>query len=169
MQTPAESSESAPRIERRAGVTAVVHMDGVGRVEADRIVDVARAWAHGAVDIATTHDAAAARLTLTASGRLPAVLGLLNAKTASGARLIEDGSDAALAAHVENVGTLKAVAIADHLLNAAKNHPAGGSRLEVHTQHDEPGSQLHVTLRGSLFATSHLLFLVNLHLTQSRT
>jgi hypothetical protein len=169
MQTPAESSESAPRIEGRADVTAVVHVDGVERVEADRIVDVARAWAHGPVDIATTHDAAAARLTLTASGRLPAVLRLLNATTASGARLIADGSNATLAAHVENVGTVKAVAIGDHLLNAAKNHPLGGPPLEVRTEHDERGTRLHVTLNGSLSATSYLLSLVNLHLTQSRT
>jgi hypothetical protein len=154
-------------------VTAVVHVDGIDRVAADRTAELARELArgsaHGAVDITTAHDAVAARLTLTATGRLPAVLRLLNGKSASGARLVEDRVGTSLAASVDGVDTAKAIAIGDHLLNAAKNHPPGDPRLEVRTAHDERRAKLQVTLNGSLFATSYLLFLVNLHLTQSRT
>ena len=154
-------------------MTAVVHVDRIDRVEADRTAalarELARASAHGTVDVAHVHDAAAARLTLTVSGGLPGVLRLLNGKSPGGARLVEDGVHTSMTASVDGVGTAKAVAVGDHLLNAAKNHPPGGPPLEVRTEHDERRARLQVTLRGSLFATAYLLFLVNLHLTQSRT
>lgn len=173
MQTPIPISEAAPLPSRRADVTAVVHVEQVDSVEAGRIAvlarELARASAHGSVEVADAHDAAAARLTLTVSGGLPAVLRLLNGKSPAGARLVGDGVDTSMTANVEGVGTAKAVAIGDHLVNAAKNHPPGGAPLEVLAKHDERRAQLQVTLKGSLFATAYLLFLVNLHLTQSRT
>jgi len=154
-------------------MAAVVHVEGIDRVKAERTAELARELArastHGTVDIVESHDAATARLILTVSGGLPAVLRVLNGKSASGARLVEDGVSASMTANVSGVDTVKAVAITDHLLNAAKNHPSGGPPLEIRTEHDERRSQLQVTLKGSLFATSYLLFLVNLHLTQSRT
>lgn len=154
-------------------MTAVAHIDGIDRTAAVGIAasarELARTSAHGTIDVAEAHDATAARLTLTVTGGLPAVLRLLNAKSANGARLVEDGVATSLTATVHAVGTVKAVAIGDHLLNAAKNHPPGGTPLEVHTEHDERRSLLTVTLQGSLFATAYLLFLVNLQLTQSRT
>jgi hypothetical protein len=173
MQTPSTGSQAALQSGRRAVVTAIVHIGGVDRTVADQTTELARelarASAHGPVEVTDSHDAAATRLTLTVSGALPAVLRLLNGKTASGARLIEDDVLTSMAATVDGVGITKAVAIGDHLLNAAKNHPPGDPPLEIRTEHDEWRAQLDVTLKGSLFATSYLAFLVNLHLTQSRT
>jgi len=80
-----------------------------------------------------------------------------------------DRADTSFVASVDGVGVEKAVAIGDHLLNAAKNHPPGDSPLDIRTEHDERERRLRRRLNGSLSATSHLLFLVNLHLTQSRT
>ena len=80
-----------------------------------------------------------------------------------------DRADTSFVASVDGVGVEKAVAIGDHLLNAAKNHPPGDSPLDIRTEHDERERRLRVRLNGSLSATSYLLFLVNLHLTQSRT
>src|SRR5690349_6080828 len=157
MQTPSPANEASSGPARRAIVTAVVQIDCVDRIEADRTAELARTQAHGTVDVAGIHDAEAARLTLTVSGVLPAVLRLLNGKSPAGARLVEDGVDTSLTANIDGIGTPKAVAIGDHLLNAAKNHPPGGPRLDVRTEHDERRAQLQVTLRGSLFATSYLL------------
>jgi len=172
MQTPTPNSEAILPSARRADLTAVVHVDGIDRAAASGTAalarELARASAHGAVDVAEAHDAAAARLTLTVTGGLPAVLRLLNGKSTAGARLVADGVDTSMTANVHGVGTVQAVAIGDHLLNAAKNHPPGGPPLEVRTEHDERRARLRVTLKGSLFATAYLLFLVNLHLTQSR-
>jgi len=173
MQTPNRIDEAGPQAGRRADVTAVVHADGIERAAAGRFASSVRsladASAHGPLEIAEAFDERAARLTLTISGALPAVLRLLNGKSASDERLFEDGVDTSMAATVDGVGSVKAVAISGHLLNAAKNHPPGGLPLDVRTEHDEGRAQLHVRLKGSLFATSYLLFLVNLHLTQSRS
>jgi len=125
--------------------------------------------AHGPVEIDEAYDENAGLSTLKVTGNLSAVLRVLNGKSPSAERLVEDRAHTSFVASVYDVGAEKAVAISDHLLNAAKNHPPGGSPLEVRTEHDEHERRLRVKLDGSLFATSYLLFLVNLHLTQSRT
>ncbi len=100
---------------------------------------------------------------------MPAVLRVLNGKSPSAVRLLEERADTSLVANVYGIGAEKAIAINDHLLNAAKNHPPGDLPLDVRTEHDEHAKRLRVKVAGSLFATTYLLFLVNLHLTQSRT
>jgi hypothetical protein len=100
---------------------------------------------------------------------LPAVLRVLNGKSPSAERLIEERADTSFVANVYDIGAEKAIAINDHLLNAAKNHPPGDPPLDVRTEHEERAKRLRVKVSGSLFATSYLLFLLNLHLTQSRT
>jgi len=173
MQTSTQSSEAAPRVQRRAHVTGAVHLDGINRAEADRsaqlLRDLAVTSAHGPLAIEESYDDARSRLTLTVAGSLPGVLRLLNGKAQSGERLVEERVGTSFVADVDNVGREKAVAINDHLLNAAKNHPPGDQRIDVRTEHDAPHARLRVRVDGSLFATSYLLFLVNLHLTQSRT
>jgi hypothetical protein len=173
MQTESERNEAPPRAVGRAEVNGVVHLDDLDRAAADRsarlIRALAEASAHGPVEIAETYDERAARLTLTVSGRLPAVLRVLNGKSPSAERLVAERADTSLVANVHDIGVEKAVAINDHLLNAAKNHPPGEPPLDVRTDHDARAKRLRVRLDGSLFATSYLLFLVNLHLTQSRT
>ena len=173
MQTESRNNEAAPRVVRRAEVAGVVHVDGVDRGAAERSAQVIRALAiasaHGPVEIAEAYEERAARSTLTISGSLPAVLRVLNGKSQAGARVVEERAHTSFVASVDEVGAEKAVAISDHLLNAAKNHPAGDSPLDVRTEHDEHARRLRVKLDGSLFATSYLLFLVNLYLTQSRT
>jgi hypothetical protein len=173
MQTSTQSNEAAPQVQRRAHVTGAAHLDGIDRAEADRsaqlLRDLAAASAHGPLEIAEAYDGARSRLTLTVTGSLPGVLRLLNGKTQSGERLIEDRVGTSFVADVDNVGSDKAVAINDHLLNAAKNHPPGDPPLDLRTEHDAAHARLRVRVNGSLFATSYLLFLLNLHLTQSRT
>jgi len=173
MQPQTQSNEPTPKIVRRADVTGVVRVAGIDRAGADRFVTaiatLAGASAHGPIEIADAYDERTARVNLTVTGSLSAVLRLLNGKSPSGERLVEEQADTSLVASVDNVGAEKAVAINDHLLNAAKNHPPGDPPLDVRTEHDEPRRILRVRLSGSLFATSYLLFLVNLHLTQSRT
>jgi hypothetical protein len=173
MQTSTQSNEAAPPVQRRAHVTGAVHLDGIDRARADRsaqlLRDLAAASAQGALEIVEAYDEARSRLVLTVTGSLPGVLRLLNGKTQAGERLIEERVGTSLVADVDSVGSEKAVAINDHLLNAAKNHPPGDPPLDVRTEHDAPHARLRVRVDGSLFATSYLLFLVNLHLTQSRT
>jgi hypothetical protein len=173
MQTESRSNEALPRAGRRAEVTGVVHVDDVDRAAADRSVQLIKALAgasaHGPVEIAETYDSRAPRLTLTVSGALPAVLRVLNGKSPSAERLIEERADTSFVANVYDIGAEKAIAINDHLLNAAKNHPPGDPPLDVRTEHEERAKRLRVKVSGSLFATSYLLFLLNLHLTQSRT
>src|SRR3954466_10044086 len=138
MQTPTPSGEAMAPPAKRTDVTAVVHVDGIDRMAAGGAAalarELARTSAHGAVHVAETHDAAAERLTLTVTGGLPAVLRLLNGKSTAGVRLVEDDVHTSITANVHGVGTEKAVAIGDHLLNAAKNHPPGGPPLEVRTE-----------------------------------
>jgi len=171
MQT--QTQTSAPKVVRRAEVNGVVHVRAVDRAAADRSAQLIRALAdasaHGPIEIVDAYDERAAQLTLTVSGSLPAVLRLLNGKSPSGERHLDERADTALVASVDNVGTEKAVAISDHVLNASKNHPPGDQPLDVRTEHDERDRRLRVKVGGTLFATSYLLFLVNLHLTQSRT
>jgi hypothetical protein len=129
---------------------------------------VASASTHGPLTVDATYDERVARLTLNIRGSLSAVLRLFG-KSASGERLFEDGTESSIALNIDGVGKVKAVAITDHLLNAAKNHPQSDRPLDVRTEHDDRQQRLSVTLTGSLFATSYLLFLAHLHLTQSRT
>jgi hypothetical protein len=173
MQKQAQSNEALPKVIRRAEVSGVVHMGASDRAAADRSAQLLRALAGeselGPIEIAEAYDKRAARLTLAVKGSLSAVLRLLSGKSPSGERLVDDRVDTSFVASVDNVGGEKAVAINDHLLNAAKNHPPGDPPLEVRTEHDERAQRLRVRVSGSLFATAYLLFLVNLHLTQSRT
>jgi hypothetical protein len=173
MQSQAENNEAAPNVVRRAEVTGVLHVDGIERAAADRlakaIAALADASAHGPIEIADAYDERAARVTLTVGGSLAAVLRLLNGKSPGGERVVDDRAGTTFKATIDNVGAEKAVAINDHLLNAAKNHPPGDPPLGVRTEHDEREKRLSVRVSGSLFATAYLLFLVNLHLTQSRT
>jgi len=173
MQLEAHSDDVVPRVIRRADVTGVVQVDAIDRTAVDRRAKLVRALAgesaRGPIEIAEAYDELAVRLTLTVTGSLSAVLRLLNGKSPSGERLIEELADTSLVASVDNVGAEKAITISDHLLSAAKNHPPGNPPLDVRTEHDERERRLRVRLKGSLFATSYLLFLVNLHLTQSRT
>jgi hypothetical protein len=173
MQTSTQSNEAAPLVLRHAHVIGVVRLDEIDRTGVDRFVqlvrELARGSAHGPIQIADRYEERDARLTLTATGGLSAVMRLLNAKKQSGERLIEERVGSSLVADVDHVGREKAVAINDHLLNAAKNHPPGDPPLDVRTEHDAARARLRVRVDGSLFATSYLLFLVNLHLTQSRT
>jgi hypothetical protein len=173
MQISSQSNEAALQVQRRAHVTGAVHLDGIDRARADRsaqlLGDLAAASEQGPLEIAEAYDEARSRLTLTVAGSLPGVLRLLNSKTQGGERLIDERAGTSLVVDVDNVGSEKAVAINDHLLNAAKNHPPGDPPLEVRTEHDARHARLRVRVDGSLFATSYLLFLVNLHLTQSRT
>ncbi len=165
--------EGASQAIRKTDAIGVLHWDGIDHVQADRSTQHVRAAAsastYGPLAVDSTYDERDARLTLTIRGSLAATLRLLNDKSASGERLIEDSTASSIAVHIDGVGSVKAVAINDHLLNAAKNHPRGDRPLEVRTEHDEQKQRLGVMLTGSLFATSYLLFLVNLHLTQSRT
>ena len=173
MQPQAQSNDAAPKVVRRADVNGIVRVDGIDRAAADQlsttITTLSGASAQGPVEIIDAYDERAARLTLTVTGSLPAVLRLLNGKSTTGERLVDDRAETSLVASIDNVGAEKAVAINDHLLNAAKNHPPGDPPLDVRTEHDQREGRLLVRLNGSLFATSYLLFLVNLHLTQSRT
>ena len=170
MQPQAQSNDAAPKVVRRADVNGIVRVDGIDRAAADQLSTmITGASARGPVEIAASYDERAARLTLTVTGSLPAVLRLLNGKSTTGERLVDDRAETSLVASIDNVGAEKAVAINDHLLNAAKNHPPGDPPLDVRTENDERERRLLVRLNGSLFATSYLLFLVNLHLTQSRT
>jgi hypothetical protein len=173
MQTQPQANAVTPRTIRRADVAGVVHVDAIDRAAADRFMEpirtLARASAHGEIEVAEAYDERAARLTLTVTGSLSPVLRLLSGKSPGGGRLIDDRGGTSFTASIDNVGAEKAVAISDHLMSAAKNHPSGDPPLDVRTEHVERERRLRVRISGSLFATSYLLFLVNLHLTQSST
>jgi hypothetical protein len=72
-------------------------------------------------------------------------------------------------ADVDHVSSEKAATVSNHLLNAARNKPEESGTLDLRTEHDEERRHLTVRLTGSSFATSYLLFLVYLQMTQSRT
>jgi len=165
--------EVASRVTRNTDVSGVLHVDGIDQEQVERSTQhvraVANASTHGPLTVDATYDERAARLTLSIRGSLSAVLRLFSNKSADGERLFEDGTESSIALDIDGVGKVKAVAITDHLLNAAKNHPQSDRPLDMRTEHDDPRQRLHLSLTGSLFATSYLLFVVNLHLTQSRT
>ncbi len=172
MQSQAENNEAVPHVVRRADVSGVLHVEGKDRAASDRlstaIAALADASAHGPIAIAHAYNERAACVTLNVRGSLAAVLRLLNSKSPGGERVVDDRTPTSFEATIDNVGVEKAVAINDHLLNAAKNHPPGDPSLDVRTEHDERDTRLRVLVSGSLFATAYLLFLVSLHLTQSR-
>ena len=168
-----KDQEAASRPTRNTDAIGVLHVAGIDQGQVERwtqhVRTVASASQHGPLTVDATYDERAARLTLSIRGSLLAVLRLLGNKSADGTRLFEDDSESSVALNIDGVGKAKSVAITDHLLNAAKNHPQSARPLDVRTEHDDREQRLSVALTGSLFATSYLLFLVHLHLTQSRT
>src|SRR5262245_44419692 len=122
MQVEAQSNDVVPRVIRRADVTGVVQVDAIDRTAADRCAKLVRALAGesapGPIEAAEAYDELAARLTLTVTGSLSAVLCLLNGKSPSGERLIEELADTSLVASVDDVGAERAITISDHLLSA---------------------------------------------------
>ncbi|MGE0161248.1 MAG: hypothetical protein AB7T31_17770 [Gemmatimonadales bacterium] len=102
------------------------------------------------------------------TGEAAAVLRTLEAKSTDGSRVYPEHATASLVVTAEPVGKEKAIGITDHLLGASENHPRDGLPLEFRTDHDEQAERLTVSLQGSVSAVSYLLFLVHLHMTQSR-
>src|SRR4051812_12763424 len=133
MQSSTQTNEAATRVLRHAHVRGVVHLDEIDSQEADRSAqrfrDLAAASAHDPIETAEAYDERHSRLTLTVAGSLAVVLRLLNGKKESGERVIDERAGTSLVADVDGVGSEKAVAISDHLLNAANNHPPGDPPL----------------------------------------
>ncbi len=165
--------EVASRATRSTDVNGVLHVDGIAQEQVEQstrhVRAVASASTTGPLTVDASYDERVARLTLSIHGSVLSVLRLFGNKSTAGERLFDEGIESSITVNVDGVGIDKATAINDHLLNAAKNHPQSDRPLDVRTEHDERRQRLGVRLAGSLFATSYLLFLVHLHLTQSRT
>jgi hypothetical protein len=109
------------------------------------------------------------RLALGVRGDARGVLALVDGRLTGGRKPIDEHATSVLTARVSDVSSTKAATISDHLLNAAQNKPGDDAPLDIRTEYDESGAHLLVRLTGSLFATTYLLFLVHLPMTQSRT
>jgi len=107
--------------------------------------------------------------TLTIRGDAASVLALLGGRYTGGERLIGDDASTSVTAEVTGVTSVKAATISNHMQNAAQNKPPEDAALDIRTEHDEAHGHLTVRLSGSLHATTYLLFLVYLQMTQSRT
>lgn len=163
-----------PVIALRAETTGIVVADGVDRDEAQRIEralveTVAAVTAKGRFHVEQAYDEPQSRLRLTLEGALAPVLAFLGSKSGNGERLIGDRAHTSMTVTIHPATTPKAIAINDHLLAATKNRPPEDGEVTVRTERDEAGARLVVHVDGSLYSSSYLLFLVHLHLTQSRS
>ena len=167
------ATEAGPPPVRVIDVALVVRMGPVDRESADRIkrrlVDAADSTVGEPLRVEGTYDDTDSRLVLNVRGDARTVLALVDGRYTQGERLIDERATTSVTVQMTNVSSAKAATISVHLLNASQNHPRDDAPLDIRTEHDEPNAHLTVRLSGSSFATTYLLFLIHLQMTQSRT
>jgi hypothetical protein len=85
-----------------------------------------------------------------------------------GERLFPEGAATALAAVASPATRATAVAVNDHLIAAADNHPREDAPLDFSTEYAEAQRLVTLRVQGSVLAAGYLLFLFYLQMTQSR-
>ena len=168
-----DSGKGTP-IVRRAEAMGTLQLIAVDLQQAESITQALREAAEMTdpqddVGVETSFNQEAACLTVRISGLLAPVLRLIALKGPNDRPWIDDGAESTVEVVIAPVAKEKAIALNDNLLAAAKHRPQEGSALSIRNEHDETAQKLVVHLSGSLYATSYLLFLTHLHLTQSRT
>jgi hypothetical protein len=151
---------------RTVDVVLLARLDGVDGPASTRLVERLRA-ATDTLVVEGSHSGS--HLALTMRGDARTMLALLDGRLTDGEKILADTTPTVVSADVDHVSSEKAATVSNHLLNAAQNKPEDGGALDIRTEHDEARSHLTVRLTGSAFATSYLLFLVYLQMTQSRT
>jgi hypothetical protein len=137
--------------------------------QTNALVDAASAHdkERGPLLVDATYDAASRRLNVQLEGSIPATLHVLEAKTPQGKSVVGERTVVNTAAVVRRLHRHGASIIANHLMSAAQNHPQSDLPLRMETPYDEPQQRLTVQLSGSAFATSYLLWIVAVQMTQS--
>ena len=172
MPTLCEIAAGAALFKKRVAVRSLVEIDRIDRDAATRIShDLLQGSEQyqdkGPLRIDADYDQGRAQLSVTLVGSLPAMK-LLDHADQQGKRLFEEQARVSMTVQIDPVQRPAAIAVTDHLLAAAKNHPPHDLPLRIDTDYDEAHARLEVMLAGSVFATSYLLMLIHVHLTQSR-
>ena len=156
------------RIEAQAVVSLTAIASGAAQACIDRIVAVATGLAPDVrLSIDATYTPTEQRMDFTLSGGASG-LRLLDALAEDGAAVFDREAYSRMVLRVEPVRYELRIALGDHLASAAKNHPPGPTPLRLETQYDEEAERLLIEVTGTVLATSYLLFLTWLQVTQSR-
>lgn len=148
-------------------VSGTVRLDGASGASAEEVVVAARARAKELEERGALAVEAHGHLAVTVAGSVPVALRVLEASVESG-RLFPERAPSSLTVTAAPVRPVRVVAITDHLMGASENHPRDDAPLDFRTEYDESEARLTVRLHGSLFATTYLMFLVYIQLTQGR-
>jgi hypothetical protein len=153
-------------------VGGTVRLEGAGGERAARVLAQARALAReleqrGALAVGVGPEADG-YVPVTVAGSVPVALRVLEG-SADGVRIFPERAPSSLVVTAAPVRPFRVVAITDHLVGASENHPHDHGPLDFRTEYDEAGARLTVRLTGTLFATSYLMFLVYIQLTQGRS
>jgi hypothetical protein len=97
-----------------------------------------------------------------------ACLRLLDANT-GGQPLFDPTSRSSITTVICPMEYERTVGLIDHLISASRIHPQSETSLSVQSNYDEDIEQLELILSGSLYATSYLLLIIALRLTQARS
>lgn len=154
-------------------MSGTVVMSGMDRATVEHVVGEARERARqltgkGPLQVEGDLDDEG-RLTVTLTGAVASALRVLEACSTNGDRLFPERAQSSLLVRGEPVSPQRVVAITDHLMGASENHPRDGAPLDFRTEYDECHKRLAVQIKGSLFSTNYLMFLVHLQLTQGRS
>ena len=121
----------------------------------------------GPLRIETDYDDIKQQLFVTLTGSLASAK-LLAYKTENHDSLFSDEQETAITVKIVPFPHPRSVSINDHIIAASKNHPQNDIPLVLDTRYDEDTEQFTLIFKGSFFATTYLLFLVAIRLTQAR-
>jgi hypothetical protein len=154
-------------------VSGTVRLTDADAAATPRVLEQARARAaalveKGPLEVSADVEADGTSV-LMLRGAVATALRVLEARTEGDARLFPEAAPSALVVQAEPVSPGRVIAITDHLNGASDNHPRDDAPLGYRIEYAEPEARLTVTLTGSLFSTSYLMFLVHIQLTQGRS
>jgi hypothetical protein len=167
------SDSGSSALSGRVHVTSAIQVDGIAAdaatTQTNAFIEAASAHdkERGPLQIDASYDAALRRLNIQLEGSVAATLHVLEAKTAQGQPVVDERTVVNTAAVVGRLHRHGASIIANHLMSAAQNHPQSDLPLRMENPYDEPQQRLTVRLSGSAFATSYLLWIVAVQMTQS--
>lgn len=154
-------------------VSGTVRLEGLDEDAASRLVESANGRAseltdNGRLDVEAALDADG-RAWVELEGAVVTALRVLETRNEGGDRLFPEQAHSTFVVHAQPVSPGRVVAINDHLMGASENHPRDDTPLDFRAEYDESEARLALRLSGSLFATSYLMFLIHMQLTQGRS
>jgi hypothetical protein len=120
----------------------------------------------GPLRIDTQYDAAQTLVQIAFTGSIRATARMLDHKMAAGERLFHELTKALTVVQIDGFDRVMTIGLIDALTAATNSYPGEHGALRIDTDYDDRRRLFKLTIAGAIFATTYLLFIVGMHLSQ---